>query len=42
MSKSNSERIISVLKNEIENYDSKAQVEEVGRVITLGDGIASV
>ena len=42
MSNSNSQGIISVLKSEIENYDSKAQVEEVGRVITLGDGIAKV
>lgn len=42
MSKNNSQGIISVLKSEIENYDSKAQVEEVGRVITLGDGIANV
>lgn len=34
--------IISILKNEIENYDNIAQVEEEGRVITLGDGIANV
>ncbi len=42
MSNINSQGIISVLKSEIENYDNKAQVEEVGRVISAGDGIANV
>ncbi len=42
MSNINSQRIISVLKNEIENYDNHAQVEETGTVITVGDGIANV
>ncbi len=42
MSNINSQGIISVLKSEIENYDSKVQVEETGRVISVGDGIANV
>ena len=42
MSNNNSQRIISVLKNEIENYDNNAKVEETGRVISIGDGIAQV
>ena len=42
MSNINSKGIISVLKDEIENYDSKVQVEETGRVISVGDGIANV
>ena len=42
LSNVNSQGIISVLKSEIENYDNKAQVEEVGRIISVGDGIANV
>ena len=42
LSNINSQGIISVLKSEIENYDSKVQVEETGRVISVGDGIANV
>lgn len=42
MSNVNSQGIISVLKSEIENYDNKAQVEEIGRIISVGDGIANV
>ncbi len=42
MSSNNSQRIISVLKSEIENYDTNAKVEETGRVISIGDGIAQV
>ncbi len=42
MSNFKSQEIISVLKNEIENYDSKVQVEETGNVISVGDGIANV
>ncbi len=38
----NSQRIISVLKNEIDHYDNRAQVEETGRIVTVGDGIANV
>ena len=42
LSNVNSQGIISVLKSEIENYDNKAQVEEIGRIISVGDGIANV
>jgi F-type H+-transporting ATPase subunit alpha len=42
LSNNNSQRIISVLKSEIENYDTNAKVEETGRVISIGDGIAQV
>ena len=34
------DEITQVLRDEIENYDSKVSVDEVGTVITLGDGIA--
>jgi len=36
------EEILSVLKNEIEHYDDKSQMQEVGTVIRAGDGIATV
>ncbi|MGI6206212.1 MAG: F0F1 ATP synthase subunit alpha [Anaerovoracaceae bacterium] len=42
MSKNDSQRIISVLKDEIENYNNDANVEETGHIISLGDGIAQV
>lgn len=42
MSNINSQGIISVLKSEIENYDNGVKAEEVGRVISVGDGIATV
>ena len=38
----NSEEIISILKTEIENYDTVCQDQEVGTVIWVGDGIATV
>ena len=34
------DEISQVIHEEIENYESKASVDEVGTVITLGDGIA--
>lgn len=34
--------IISVLKSEIEDYDVKMSVKEIGTVISIGDGIATV
>ena len=37
-----SEEIISILKTEIENYDVVSQDQEVGNVIWVGDGIATV
>jgi len=38
----NPNEIISVLKNEIENYDGKTTVKETGTVIQIGDGIANI
>ena len=38
----NSEEIISILKTEIENYDTVCKDQEVGTVIWGGDGIATV
>jgi len=34
--------IISVLKNEIENYDIKTTINETGAIIQIGDGIATI
>ena len=42
MSSINSEEIISILKEEIQNFDTTAGVKEVGNVIWVGDGIATV
>lgn len=42
LSSINSEEIISILKEEIENFDMMAGVREVGNVIWVGDGIATV
>ena len=38
----NPDEIISILKEEIENYDEISQNREVGTVISVGDGIATV
>ena len=40
--KSNPEEIVSILREEIEHYDSKVRQAETGRVLTVGDGIATV
>ena len=37
-----SEEIISILKTEIENYDMVSKDQEVGTVIWVGDGIATI
>ncbi len=42
MASINSEEIISILKEEIENYDMMTETKEVGNVIWVGDGIATV
>lgn len=42
MSSISSEDIISVLKSEIENYELEIRGQEVGNVIWVGDGIATV
>ncbi len=36
------EEITSIIKDRIANYESKLQVEEVGTVLTYGDGVARV
>jgi len=40
--KISADEITSLLREEIENYDVKMQVDEVGSVISVGDGIARV
>lgn len=42
MSAISSEEIISILKEEIENYDTVYQDQEIGQVIWVGDGIATI
>ena len=42
MSSINSDEIISILKDEIENFDTISRNSEVGTVIAVGDGIATV
>ncbi len=42
MSAIRSEDIISILKSEIEHYDEMSKEQEVGTVIWVGDGIATV
>ena len=42
MSSISSEEIISILKSEIENYDMVSGGQEVGEVIWVGDGIATI
>src|SRR5690554_4199100 len=38
----NAEEISSLIKKQIENYESEIEVSEVGTVIEVGDGIARV
>ena len=40
--KFSSDEIASVLQQEIEQFDSKIDVREVGTVLEVGDGIARV
>ena len=42
MSSINSDEIISILKSEIENFDEISKDSEVGAVVTVGDGIATI
>ena len=41
MSSINSDEIISILKEEIENFDAMSKDSEVGTVISVGDGITT-
>ncbi len=36
------EEITSIIKNRIQNFESRLQVNEVGTVLTIGDGVARV
>ena len=38
----NSDEIISILKEGIENFDTMSKDSEVGTVVTVGDGIATI
>ena len=40
MDQFNVEEIVSLLKHEIKNHDTALEMEEIGRVIEVGDGIA--
>src|SRR5438270_4000496 len=42
MAKINADEITALLSQQIQNYDQQIQVDEVGTVISLGDGIARV
>ena len=42
MSSINSDEIISILKSEIENFDEISKDSDVGTVVTVGDGIATI
>ena len=42
MSSINPETVVSVLKDQIENYDQKTELKEEGRIIQIADGIATV
>ncbi len=36
------DKIVSIIKDRIENFDQKTDLEEVGSVVSIGDGIANV
>ncbi|MHB1506427.1 MAG: F0F1 ATP synthase subunit alpha, partial [Sulfobacillus sp.] len=40
--KVNPEEITAILKREIEDYQLTSEVEEIGTVLSVGDGIAQV
>src|ERR1044071_7278489 len=42
MAQIKADEITQLIRDQIENYESKIAVDEVGTVITLGDGIARV
>ncbi len=42
MAKIKADEITELLRQQIENYEQRIQVDEVGTVISLGDGIARV
>src|SRR6202795_508985 len=42
MAQIKADEISQILREQIANYDSKVRVDEVGTIISLGDGIARV
>jgi len=42
MAKIQANEITELLRQQIENYDQRIQVDEVGTIVTLGDGIARI
>ena len=42
MSSINPETVVSVLKDQIENYDQKTEVKEEGRIMALGELSTSI
>src|ERR1700739_2307593 len=42
MAQIKADEITALLKEQIANYDSKVRVDEVGTIISLGDGIARI
>ena len=42
MSSINPETVVTVLKDQIENYDQKTEIKEEGRIIQIADGIVTV
>lgn len=42
MAQINAGEITELLRQQIENYEQKIQIDEVGTIISLGDGIARV
>jgi F-type H+-transporting ATPase subunit alpha len=42
MAKIQANEITELLRQQIENYEQRVQVDEVGTIVTLGDGIARI
>src|ERR1700684_4429209 len=42
MAKIQANEITELLRQQIENYEQRIQVDEVGTIVTLGDGIARI
>src|ERR1700753_807617 len=42
MAKIQANEITELLRQQIQNYEQRVQVDEVGTIVTLGDGIARV
>ena len=38
----NPEEITSIIKDRIENFEARLKVDEVGTVLTVGDGVARI